>query len=154
MIGENRLSYLLREALLKRGVKNLLDFTNFVAKKGFLLVSNNSLSSANLQKALGKKDREFLKSNNISKNKFYNIVVGIIKKEVSDQKKAQPLETEKKQGISINNSFVHFGHGDNVKGDKKISNKGETFLEKFFWYGILALIVGISAIIISKQLGY
>lgn len=155
MIDETRLSYILREMLLKRGIKNLLEFTGLVSEKGLKLANNDSLTPANLQSSLEDKDRGFFNSNKISRKSFYRTAVALIKKEMLIQKRKKFSEDKERSGVSIFGSQFHFGRGDNVKGNKtNIRSNKESFVEKFFWYGFVALVVAILAIIISRQLGF
>jgi len=154
MLNKARLCYLLREALLKKGVKNLLEFTDLVSERGLELVKNDSLSLANLQSSLKDKDKGFFHSNKISRKSFYKTVVGLIKKEVSSQKQKKLPEAEERIGGNIYDSLFHFGRGDNVRGNKTNNAGRESFIEKFFWYGIVALVVAILAIVISRKLGF
>lgn len=158
MLNETRLSYLLKKILVQKGVKNLLEFTDLVSKEGLRLADSGSLSVVNLQNSLKRKDRGFFNSNKISRMSFYKTVAGIIKKEDSNQEEKNLPETERNRtALSIHNLLFHFGHGDNVGGNK-ISNirkeNEESFVEKFFWYGIVALVVAILAVVISRQLGF
>lgn len=157
MLNKARLNYLLREILLKKGVKNLLEFTDLVSEKGLKLANDNSLSPANLQNSLKGKDRGFFNSNKISRMSFYKTVTGIIKKENPNQEGKNLPETEGDRiALSFRNPLFHFGHEDNVGGNKiSIKRRGdkESFVEKLFWYGIVALVVAVAAIVISHRLG-
>lgn len=56
--------------------------------------------------------------------------------------------------IIIRDSQFHLGGGDNVGGDKKmVEGKKETFVEKFFWYAVVALVVAVFAQLIWSKLG-
>ncbi len=130
--------------LLKRGVKNLLEFTNLVSEKGLELTNENSLSSAKLQSSLEGKDGDFFNSNKISRKSFYKIVVDLVKKEVSSQKQEKLPEADERANVSISDSLFHSGRGDNVRGNKTSNIKRESkesFIEKFFWQGLIALVV-------------
>lgn len=146
MLNKTRLSYLLREMLLEKGIKNLLEFTDSVSEKGLRLANNNSLSSVNLQNSLKNKDRAFFKSNRISRKSFYKEVTGLIKREKLKQERGELSEKDHQKAMSISDSQFHFGPGDNIKGDKTINReRKESFIEKFFWHGIIALIIAVLA---------
>lgn len=152
-LNKTRFSYLLRELLLKRGISNLLEFTGLVSEKGLKLVDSSSLTPANLQSALKNMDKGFFKSNHISRKSFYKIATSIIKKEVKRQKQERLTKAGQAKGISIFGSQFHFGPGDNVGRDKILNKeRKESFIEKFFWHGVVALIFTVLAGIILTWL--
>jgi len=154
MLNKTRLSYLLRKMLLEKGVKNLLEFTDLVSEKGLKLVKDDSLSPTNLQNSLKGKDRGFFHSNKISRKSFYKTVVALIKKEISSQKQNGLPEVEERTSVNIYGSSIHSGRGDNVRGNKTNSTSRESFMEKLFWCGIVALVIAILASVISHQLNF
>ncbi len=145
IMSKTRLRYLLKEMFLKKGIKNLLNFTDVVSAKGLKLVDSGSLTPTNLQSSLKNKDNGFFKSNKISRKSFYKEVVNLIKKETLKQKKEKLSEVDRSVGVSIFGSQFHFGRGDNVRGNKIKKEKKESFIEKFFWQGFLQLAVAILA---------
>lgn len=82
-MNEARLSLILKDMLVRKGVKNLVEFVDLVSKIGLELANTGSLSARTLQNSLVSKDRSFFASNKISRISFYKTVVPLIKKESS-----------------------------------------------------------------------
>lgn len=156
MLSKTRLSYVLKDVLIKKGVRNLLEFTDAVANEGLRLTKEGSLSAMNLQNSLKNKDRGFFNSNSVSRTAFYKIVINVIKKE-SHKKQKNSIEAERvTSAFNFHNPQYHFGSGDNIGRNKTANSedKSESFVEKFFWRVLVTLIVGVAIVAIVYWLGF